>query len=169
MEGLNNNIFDSAPNDIVIPGLALDFKEVSIGEEDLSNKLKGLEELMSDSESIEGAISGDVVKSVLLPEDTGIILPNYVIDLTKIEEIEPIQVMALDSLLNEDGDVGIYLYIKGGIEKIGMSYGHIIDRIIVPAIGSIFNGGAPVYKDYQPGKAAVVADTNDIGSLRLSI
>lgn len=121
------------------------------------------------SKDIGSAIEGETVKSLILDEDNEILLPNYIIDLSKLEAVEPIQIMALDSLLNEDGDMALYILIKGGIEKIGMAYKSQLDRILVPAMTSILGSEVLIYKDYKPGEKVVIADMKNLSKLRLTI
>lgn len=121
------------------------------------------------SHGVVDAISGEVVKSVLIPEDTGIIQPNYVIDLTDIKDVEPLQIVALDSLVHEDGDVALYLYITGGIQKIGMGYSWMLDKILVTAMNNVFGEECRVYRDFTPGEPVEVIDGKNITNLKLTI
>lgn len=147
-------IFDSDPEKPILPD------EVNTNNNDIED-LK--------SQCIEDAITGEVVKSVLLEVENSIVIPNYVIDMSELKEIEPIQVNALDSLLNENGDVVIYIYLNGNLQKIGMANSWVIHRIIVPAISTIFNNKCKIYKDFQVGKELNIINTKSIAHLRLSI
>lgn len=115
------------------------------------------------------ALSGDMVQSVLLPTEEDVILPNYVIDLSVIEEVDPIQIGVLDSLIMQDGDVAVYILIQGSVQRIGMGYKETLDRIIAMAIESSFGKECKVYKDYKAGEKPIVYGSKDITKLKLNI
>jgi len=121
------------------------------------------------SEGINEAITKDVVSAIIIPEEEIILQPNYVIDIDDIDEVENIQVEALDEILREDGDLAIYLYYKGGIQKIGMSDSNTLHKIIVPAITNIFDNRCKIYRNFKPGTKLNVVNTKDISHLRLRI
>ena len=146
-------IFETDSNDIALPGQT---PETADGKE-----------LMS--EGIEEAILEEEVKTIILPEEYGIITPNYVIDMSDVEEVDEIQIRGLDALLNRDGDLAVYIHRKGSIQKIGMAYSWILSRIIVQTINNIFNGKCIIYKDLAPGKEAYVVSSKNVSHLRLGI
>lgn len=146
-------IFETDSNDIALPGQT---PETADGKE-----------LMS--EGIEEAILEEEVKTIILPEEYGIITPNYVIDMSDVEEVDEIQIRGLDALLNRDGDLAVYIHRKGSIQKIGMAYSWILSRIIVQTINNIFNGKCTIYKDLAPGKEAYVVSSKNVSHLRLGI
>lgn len=161
------NIFDSPSDEITLPGQMLKIDEAEISEETIKKSLKSTSELMS--VGVEKAISGSEVKSVMLPEDIDIIQPNYVIDLSDVGDVEAIQVMALDSILDEDGDMGLYIYKKGSIQKAGMGHGWLLNRVIVSAMKNVFGDKCLIYRNYSPDKEVEVIDGKDLAHLRLSI
>ena len=138
-------------DDVVIPSI----------EQSDSEKLK--------SEGIGDAISGDVVKSMIIPEDTDIILPNYVIDFSNIKEVFEIQIVALGAMLNENGDTALYIYNKGEMQRLGMAFGEVLNRVLVSSADNLFNGECILYKNVKVGEKAKVVKSNDITKLRLSI
>ena len=138
-------------DDVVIPSI----------EQSDSEKLK--------SEGIGDAISGDVVKSMIIPEDTDIILPNYVIDFSNIKEVFEIQIVALGAMLNENGDTALYIYNNGEMQRLGMAFGEVLNRVLVSSVDNLFNGECILYKNVKVGEKAKVVKSNDITKLRLSI
>lgn len=138
-------------DDVVIPSI----------EQSDSEKLK--------SEGIGDAISGDVVKSMIIPEDTDIILPNYVIDFSNIKEVFEIQIVALGAMLNENGDTALYIYNNGEMQRLGMAFGEVLNRVLISSVNNLFNGECVLYKNVKVGEKAKVVKSNDITKLRLSI
>lgn len=120
-------------------------------------------------EGVEDAITKDTIHPILIPDDIDIRQPNYVIDMSNIKEIDKIQVTAIDAMLNEDGEVAVYIYIGGEIKKMGMGYSNVLDRLIAIAVRNILGDEAEVYKDYVVGEDAKVIDDRDITHLRLNI
>ena len=167
MEKTIINIFDSPADEITLPGETLRINDVEISEEDIKKKLRLATELISDG--VEKAISGDMVKSVLLPEDLDIMQPNYVIDLTHVGDIESIQAMALDAILDEDGDMAVYLYKTGSIQKVGVAHSWLLNRVIVSAMKNVFGDKCLIYRNYSPDKEVEIIDSKDLTHLRLSI
>lgn len=167
MEKLEINLFDSKADEVAMPGQSIKLDEAEISEQEIKDSLKSTTDVIS--QGIEGALSGETVKSVLIPEESDIIQPNYVIDFSELGEIEPIQSMAIDALLNEDGDMAVYGYTNGGITKLGMGYSDVLNRVIASAIGNVFNNQCLIYRNYDIGKKLDIVDSKDISHLRLSI
>lgn len=146
------NVFDTPDNsDMILPG----------------QTNKSSEELIS--KDIDEQILGETVKSIMIPEDNGFIYPNYVIDFSNIDSVDPIQLIALNSLLRDNGDTAIYIYNQGGIQKIGMGYNETLNRLLAPCTENIFNGKCRVYRDFDPNSPVVIVTTKDITHMRLSI
>jgi len=125
---------------------------------------------------IEGALASEMVESVLLPTEEVISVPNYVIDLGAIEEVDPIQIGVLDSFIVEtpiakdiNGSVAIYILIQNSIQKIGYGDDEVLGRIIAKAIESAFGSECKVYKDYKVNEKPVVYGSKDVTKLRLNI
>lgn len=121
------------------------------------------------SPSILGAITTETVKTVLLGEESRIIQPNYVLDFTDLPTMDEIQTKAIDSLLKEDGDTALYVYMAGSLDRLGMGYKDELDRILLPAVTHIFNGQCKIYRDYDENKEVKVVRSKDLGSLSLTI
>lgn len=122
------------------------------------------------SSSIKKAISGEVVKSLLINEDAMVMLPNYVIDFTNVKEMYGYQLDGLDSLLNPDGDTWIYIYTKaGGLVKLGCGKSEILDRILTIAVANLFDSKCKVYRDFENGKKLNVVSEKDITTMKLNL
>lgn len=167
MDNIEISIFDTQADDIAMPGTVVNIDNAEISGEDIKNILTSTGDVIS--RGIEDALTGDTIKSVIVPEESDITLPNYVIDLSEVSEICEIHSTAIDALLNEDGDTAVYVYTNTGIDKIGMGYGELLNRIIAPAISNIFNDKCLIYKNYQIGEDLDIVDGKDISNLRLSI
>ena len=155
MEGIlveSNITLNYASNTVAIPSM-------SQAKSNLNLISKGTEE----------ALKGEYVKSVLIPESFNIILPNYVIDFTKITKVYQHQLQSLSSILVEDGDTAIYIYMKDGLKKLGMGSGERLDRMLVAGITSIFNNQCKVFRDVDRGKKLIEVTLNDISGARLNI
>lgn len=121
------------------------------------------------SQDIKEAIGGEYVKSIIIPEDLDIIVPNYVIDFTSLKSLRVHQVKALDTLINPDGDVAIYLNLPKGLVKLGMGLGYKLDRILPIGIQSIFEKQCKLYKDVQRGKPLQAISRQNLSERRLNI
>ena len=121
------------------------------------------------SEGLERAIKGETVKSLMIPEDMEVSLPNYVIDLCNVEPLYEFQAQGIDALLHPDGDTTIYANTPTGLVKLARGLSDILDRILAIAIANLFNNQAVIYKDFEPGKPLKLVSNKDITTMRLSI
>lgn len=119
--------------------------------------------------NIEESITGEVVENVNIPKENQIDLPNYVIDLSEIDELELVQIHALDCVLDAEGDVTVYAYLKGSMVKLGMGHREKLDRLLVLIIKHIYENKALLYKDFEIGKPVKVVSDKSITHLRLSL
>lgn len=159
--------FDTEPTDIVMPSVEQNLTSGALTEEQIKQGLKTGADLVS--EGLERAIGGETVKAMMIPEDTEIALPNYVIDFSSLGEIYDFQMEALDALLHPDGDVILYAYTKGGLAKLGRGQSSVLDRIITLSIANLFASRCNIYKDFQPGEPLKLVSEKDITTMRLSI
>lgn len=160
-------IFEARPDKPVMPNAKQKLDEGLISEEDIRAGLKSGSELIS--EGLDRAILGDTVKSMMIPEDLNIAIPNYVIDFTSLDELYEFQMEAIDALLHPDGDVTIYAYTRAGLAKLGRGLSSILDRILTLAISNLFEGKCTIYKDFIPGEPLKTVSEKDITTMRLSI
>lgn len=121
------------------------------------------------SDGLDQAISGDTVKSIMIPEEINILLPNYVIDFSNIKEIYEFQALALDSFIREEGDATIYINTKTGITKLGHSDLDTLDKVLVTALSVLFNGECMVYRNYIPNKELQPVYKTDNNNIRLGL
>ena len=121
------------------------------------------------SDSLEKALKGDTVKSVIIPEESIIFQPNYVLDFTGLSEMYEFQMEAIDSLLSSEGDVTLYAYTSGGLAKLGTGLSSILDRILPLSMSHIFNDKCKVYKDYKIGTTPVIVSNKDITTMRIGL
>lgn len=121
------------------------------------------------SDEIDNAISGQVVKQVLISEESEFIVPNYLIDLSSVEEFFPIQMTALKSLIHPDGDTAVYIALGKDTVKLGMGLSMALDRIVLQAVINVFGADCGVYRNFEPGAENVRMTAATIGHLRLSI
>lgn len=161
------SLFDTDANSPIIPSLDQGLNEGTVSDEDIKQQLKSGTELIS--EGLDRAIRGETVKSMMIPEDTSIALPNYVIDITSVERFADYHTEALDALLDDDGDVIVYIYTPTGLVKVGRGLSFVLDRIIAPAINNLFSSKGKVYKDFQIGKPVREISGKNLSTLRLNI
>lgn len=121
------------------------------------------------SHGVEEALKGDVVKSILIPEALDLTLPNYLIDFRNISKIRRHQVIALDDMLSDDGDTAIYVFLKNGMTKLGMSDSSRIDDIILAGVKSIFGKDCLLFQNVERGKPLRELKQKDVNKIRLRI
>lgn len=122
------------------------------------------------SEDISEAISGSVIKTLILPEDLEIPPFNYIFDFTQIETISIFQKNALKALVTKDGDTPLYLYNKKGMLLFGHGRKQDLERLLPSFRQFIFGEELRIYKDVAPNKEVTeVSDVKDITKLRLNI
>lgn len=114
-------------------------------------------------------IGGETIKTQLIPEENKIDSPNYVIDMSSLDEVYEYQMDALDALLDKEGDTSIYVNTATGLVKIGMGNSLILDRVLAISVQKLFSGGCRLFRDYRIGEKAVEVSTKDIRTMRLSI
>lgn len=161
-------LFDTDGENPIIPSLDQKMDEGAINTEDIRQQLKSGTDLIS--EGLERAIKGETVKSMMIPEDSSFILPNYLIDISKVEEMGDHHTEALDALCDDDGDVVLYLNtLHGEITKIGRGLSSKLDRIIASSMANLFSSKARVFKDFMPGQKLNEVSTKSIETLRLNL
>lgn len=161
-------LFEADESNPIIPSMDQKLDEGAINTAEIKKQLKSNTELIS--EGLERAIGGDTVKSMMIPEDNSFILPNYLIDISKVEVFADHHSQALDALLDEDGDIVLYVNTASGeIAKIGRGLSAKLDRIIAVSIANLFSSKARVFKDFEPGKPLHEISTKNIETLRLDL
>ena len=118
---------------------------------------------------IKRAIGGEKVEASLAHKEFDIELPNYVLSLLGVKDIFDYQLKSIEALLNEDGDVTIYLNTGSKLIKIGKGKSEILDRLLALVISSIFGDRALIYKDYTVGEKPKIVSKKDISTMRLTL
>ena len=121
------------------------------------------------SEGLSKAIGGEVVKSLMIPENLEIYTPNYVLDFREAKILRKHQISILTTLVRDDGDTHIYVCLANGMEKIGMGVGSILDSILQPGLESIFGKACKLYKDVEIGKPVYEVTSSDHSTIRLDL
>ena len=97
------NLFDSKPDEPILPSADQPIDEGLLTEKDIRLGIKSANELIS--EGLERAIGGTKVNSIMVPQENSLALPNYVIDIDDADSVAEWHTEALDSFLDPDGDV----------------------------------------------------------------
>lgn len=121
------------------------------------------------SHGAEEALKGEYVKTILIPEDFIVTLPNYVIDFRGIEKIREHQISVISNMMADDGDTAIYAYLDKGLIKLGMCNSDNVDEVFAAGIRNIFNNKCKIYKDIERGKPLREIRQKDASKIRLSI
>lgn len=153
--GNSIKLFDVDKNDVVLPTIEKDATQQSA-------------ELIS--EEIDGAILGDKVKTLIIPEDTDIALYNYVFDFTNLQSINVVQKSSLKALISLHGDIQLYLYNdKNGLTAFGMGDKYSLERTVPLIKKFVFNDEIKIYKNFRVGKQLEEVVSKDITKMRLNL
>lgn len=148
-------LFNTDPDAIAMPHIS---SEVS---EDSSKLI---------SESINDAILGDQVKTLIIPEDTEIAPYNYIFDFSDLSSINVIQKSSLKSLISRYGDIQLYIYNKTkGLTAFGMGDKYSLERLVPLIREFVFNNEIKVYKNFRVGETPEEVDHKDITKMRLNL
>ncbi len=122
------------------------------------------------SESINEAILGDQVKTLIIPEDTEIAPYNYIFDFSDLSSINVIQKSSLKSLISKYGDIQLYIYNKTkGLTAFGMGDKYSLERLVPLLREFVFNNEIKVYKNFRVGETPEEVDHKDITKMRLNL
>lgn len=153
--GESIKLFEADANNIVLPQI-----NTEINDDD--------KQLIS--ESIDDAILGEKVKTLIIPEDTEIAPYNYIFDFTDLQSITVIQKSSLKSLISVYGDIQLYIYNqKKGLTAFGMGDKYSLERLVPIVKEYVFNNEIKVYKNFQVGKPVEEVDGKDITKMRLKL
>lgn len=148
-------LFDVDKNDVVLPTIEKDATQEST-------------ELIS--EEIDGAILGDKVKTLIIPEDTDIAPYNYVFDFTNLQSINVVQKSSLKALISLYGDIQLYLYNdKNGLTAFGMGDKYSLERTVPLIKRFVFNDEIKIYKNFRVGEKLEEVVSKDITKMRLNL
>lgn len=149
----NLKLFGTSGDDIVMPSVD--------ASESVSDSLR--------SDSIASAITGERVKTLIIPENTSIDEVNYVFDFSETETVSVFQKEALKALASTNGDTSLYLYKKSGLVKFGKGISYNLERIIPLVRAHVFSNEIKVYKNFMPGEPVNEVENRDITKLRLNL
>lgn len=156
MDSESIQLFDSNNDEVIMPSIMTE----KVQEEQAK--------LMSDS--IDNAILGPNVKTLILPEDSQIAEYNYIFDFTKAEKISSIQKEALKALISSNGDTQLYLYKQqSGLLSIGFGDRYSLERVVPIIKQYVFDNEIPVYKNFKVGKPVTEVVSRDITKMRLKL
>jgi hypothetical protein len=124
----------------------------------------------ADSSNVEMAkkgISGKVVKEVVLPSSTQYQVPSYLVDLRKVTDIHRLALNALKSLVQEEaeGNIPVYLYVKESVVKVGYGNPNVLYSTLKKLCKLQFN--ADVY--LNDGDGFKELEDDNVFGLRLSV
>lgn len=130
------------------------------------------------SDSIDEAVYGKTVKSLILSEDTIIAPENYIFDFSNVESINIIQKEALKALvtrttkdnaeITDDRQfVQLYLYNKKGLVSFGYGEKYKLERMITVIKTNVFCDEIKIYKNFKVGEKPNEVENKDITKLRL--
>jgi hypothetical protein len=154
MDSTNLQLFKHSATDVAMPTIDVD---------------KEAEQKKLISGDISGAILGDEVKKLILPESSVISEENFIFDFSASQTITVFQKEALKSLISSDGTISLYLYKKNGLVEFGKGEKYSLERMIPLVRHFIFNDEISIYKNYQPGQVAKSVVSRDITKMRLNL
>lgn len=144
-----------------------DGSDVALPSSELSKKDEEKEKLKSIS--IDKAILGESVKTILIPESFDIETPNYVLDFRECDKVTDFQLRALASVIRERGGTKIYIIVKNGMQCIGNGDTDTLNDILALGISKIFGSKCKLYRDVEKGKPAKRVILGDSSSIRLNL
>lgn len=151
----NIKLFNADQNSVVLP-------TISVEATNTENSLI--------SESIDGAILGDKVKTLIIPEDLEISTHNYIFDFTDLATVNVLQKLSLKSLISKYGDVQLYLYNKKtGLTAFGMGDKYSLERLVPLIKEHVFNNEIKIYKNFVIGNKLEEVVSKDITKMRLNL
>jgi len=101
-------------------------------------------------------------------DDGRLKLPNYVLDLSNINNISEMQAVAIESIIADDGDTFIYIYKGGKLQSVGKVRGDVWSTAHI-AIGEFIFPGCRIFKNFEVGKKAELIKIGSVKNLRLNI
>ena len=163
----NIDLFENNGKAPVIPVVAPKVK-LSTGDEEY-NQHSVSHGVSLISVGVEEAISGEMVKSVIIPETLEMCIPNYVLDFRGARNVRDHCLMALEGMLTDDGDTHIYIWLDKSLSRVGMGIGSSLDRILAPGMTSLFGDMCRIYQDAETGKPVKEIRQHDPSKIRLRL
>lgn len=130
------------------------------------------------SRGIDREIGGDTVDVISVPTTNQLELPNYMIDLSKVDSIGPSEFNAINAYILDEGhmradvdssefDTAIYLIKDGQTSLLGYAQGYVMDKILPDLLDRVFSGSSRLYRDAQYGQVAKLVKQLDASRVRL--
>lgn len=150
----NIKLFNTDQDKVVLP-------TISDNSEEESNLI---------SDSIDNAILGEKVKTLIIPEDADIYPVNYVIDINNVKTLNRIQMQSVNSLKSIYGDVPLYLYNDSrGLVLFGMGDKYSLERMLPIVKTYVFEDEIKVYKNLTIDGKFTEVNGKDITKMRLNL
>lgn len=156
MEQNTIRLFNTPENELVMPSNLSEEQE------------KEQKRLLSD-DITKSVLKGSEVKIVVLPEESSIQTPNYVLDFSECNEITIFQKEALMNLISKDGDTALYLYNKKALTRFGYGLSYKLENIMPLTKKYIFGGDIKIYRDLRKNEPVDEVTIRDITKLRLNL
>lgn len=155
MKDNNINLLDAKADEPVMP-------TISDGLSEQYDKLR--------SDDVKGALLGETVKTLILPEDSKILDKNFIFDFSDKDIITIFQKDVLKSLVSDTGTVGLYLYGKHGLVLFGLGEQYQLESLLPLIHKYVFANEITIYKDFQPGDLKPkVVDAKNIANMRIHL
>lgn len=116
---------------------------------------------------IKTALKDKNIKTVLIKDSAELKLPAYLIDMTNVGEITEASLMALESLLREDGDTHIYSKNEDVVLYVGAGEGTMLYVLLENLLSKLFNDKCKIY--YNSGDGFKITRKMDVHSVRLNL
>lgn len=156
MEKDNVTLFDTPESDFKMPTM-------------LSEDQKKVQDKLISTDISKSVLGDNKVKIVVLPEESNIQTPNYVLDFTNCSEITIFQKEALMNLLSDDGDTALYLYNEKALTRFGYGMSHKLENLMPLTKKYVFGGDIKIYRDLKRDEPANEVISRDITKLRLNL
>lgn len=134
-----------------------------------ADRIGDMNTLVGDDSAILRDMRSKAVSSIVIKEEQIVEYPNYIIDYSKSENTTVFQRKAIKSLINENGDIAIYLYKDDRLVKVGYGESGKIEQTIAHFRNYVADSEVKVYKDFEVGKELVEVRSRDITKLRLNL
>lgn len=121
------------------------------------------------SRDISDALLGEEVKATSLERENTLEYPNYTLDFSGVTEIAQYQMEGLASLLDDNGDVAIYIAAGKSVSRLGSGRSNILNRLLAIVIKNIFNGSCKVYHNIDANTKPIEVQGFDSSVLRMQI
>lgn len=124
------------------------------------------------SADISSSLLGERVRKVIMSEENGIKLPNYVIDISELIDKKTLdfKMQALSSVCSgEDGDATIYIFTGKTMTRVGSGYISVLETTL-PILSDCFGSGVRIYRNLKEDSNGLdEVKGRDITKMKLNI